>query len=110
MHFQGTTWIGNSGTRLTGILDNADYAAEHQAENELVFLHLQVAIAKGHSVHLVDQFEGTLNEYLAWQALTEWYDGDTVRHELAEELRWAPENLRLQSTTSATSSNSTLID
>ena len=88
-------------TRLTGILDNADSAAKHQAENELVFLHLQVAIAEGHAAHLVDQFEATLDGYLAWQALTEWYDGDTVRHKLAEELRQALENLRLQSTTSA---------
>ena len=32
-------------TRLTGILD----AAKHQAENELVFLHLQVAIDEGHA-------------------------------------------------------------
>ena len=38
-------------TRLTGILDDADYAAKHQAENELVFLHLQVAIAKGYAAH-----------------------------------------------------------
>ena len=52
-----------------------------------MFLHLQVAIAEGHAAHLVDQFEGTLNGYLAWQALTEWHDGDTVRHKLAEELR-----------------------
>ena len=83
-------------TRLTGILDDADYAAKHQAKNKIVLLLLQVAIAEGHASHLVDQFEGTLDGYLAWQALTEWYDGDTVRHKLAEELRWAWENLRLQ--------------
>ena len=58
-------------TRLTGILDDADYAAKHQAENELVFLHLQVAVAEGHAAHLVDQFEETLNGHLVWQALTE---------------------------------------
>ena len=74
-------------TRLTSILDNANYAGKHQAENKLVFLHLQGAIAEGHAAHLVDQFETTLDGYLAWQALTEWYNGDTVRHKLAEELR-----------------------
>ena len=75
-------------TRLTsGILDDADYAAKHQAENELEFLHLQVTVAEGHAAHLVDQFATTLDGYLVWQALTEWYDGDTVRHKLAEELR-----------------------
>ena len=74
-------------TRLTSILDDADYAAKHQAENELVFLHLQVSIAEGHAAHLKDQFETTLDGYLAWQALTEWYDGDAVRHKLVEELR-----------------------
>ena len=95
-----TTKAAFQTTRLNSILEDADYAFEHKTENELVYSHLQVAVAEGYASHLVDQHEETRDGHAAWVSLTEWYDGDTIRHETSEELRQSLENLRLHPGTS----------
>ena len=74
-------------TRLNSVLEDADYALKHVTENELIYSHLQVAVAEGYASHLVDQHEETRDGHVAWVSLMEWYDGDTICHKTSEELR-----------------------
>ena len=55
--------------------------------NKIVYSQLAAATIEGSANHLVTQFNGTKNGHAAWHALTEWYDGDIVKAETADELR-----------------------
>jgi hypothetical protein len=62
-----------------------------------VYSQLAAATVDGVGYHLVQQFEVDKNGHAAWQNLCEWYDGDMIQNETAENLRNKLDNLRLHS-------------
>lgn len=77
--------IGTAG--MLDILDSADYAESHPADNETVFHLLQVATADGNAAHLVDAFEDQKDGHAAYNQLMTWYEGDEMTTETAEDVR-----------------------
>ena len=55
-------------------------------------------------MHLVRKkaFEGKKDGNAAWQSLCDWYDGDVVQSETADEIRSKLDNLKLHTAISAT--------
>ena len=65
--------------------------------NKIVYSQLSVATVDGTAHHIVMNYAESKNEYQAWKDLVQWYEGDSVRNEIAEELRSKMENLLLHS-------------
>ncbi|MGH7955016.1 MAG: hypothetical protein ACREOZ_03560 [Gloeomargaritales cyanobacterium] len=88
---------------LNRILEDKDYAEENTKSNNLVYLHLQVAVADGTASHLVDDCRLSRNKgwNAAWNKLLYWYEGDKLRRETGIEIRQKLTRLRLQPGTSA---------
>ena len=90
-------------TGFSKILYDSEYAKMHPIANETVYHALLVALADGSASHLIEQFEGTLDGHLAWDALVEWYDGDATTTESAEDVRSRLSRLKLDTRTTASS-------
>ena len=73
----------------------------HSKMNKIVFSQLAVATVDGTAFHIVRQFNDEKDGYKAWKALIEWYEGDVVKNETAEELRQKLESLNLHSNVTA---------
>ena len=52
--------------------------------NRIIYSQLSVAISGGTAYHLVKQFESEKEGYATWNALCEWYDGDTMKAETTD--------------------------
>ena len=73
------------------------FAEENPRMNMVVYSQLAAATVDGVAYHLVCQFEETKDGHAAWWNLTNWYDGDIIQSETAENLRVKLENLKLHS-------------
>ena len=69
------------------VLSDSVYAMTHSKMNKIVFSQLAVATVDGTAFHIVLQFNDEKDGYKAWKALIEWYEGDVVKNEMAEELK-----------------------
>ena len=65
--------------------------------NKIVYSQLSVATVDGTAHHIVMNHAESKNGYQAWKDLVQWYEGDSVRNETAEDLRSKMENLLLHS-------------
>ena len=65
--------------------------------NTVVYSQLAAATVDGVAYHLVRKFEATKDGNAAWANLCDWYDGDVIQSETAENLRVKLENLKLHS-------------
>ena len=88
--------------RMLQTLDNQEYADKHKTDNETIFHLLAVATADGSALHLVDQYEESSDGRRAYLALVNWYEGDELTTETAEDIRSKLDKLIL--TTSNTAS------
>ena len=86
-----------SGSGYERVLDDLEYATNNTRLNKVVYSQLAAATVDGVAYHLVQQFEADKNGHAAWKNLCEWYDGDTIQNETAENLRNKLDNLRLHS-------------
>ena len=91
--------IGVAG--MLDVLDDATYAKNHRIDNETIFHLFQVATSEGNASHLVDMHETTKDGYAAYQDLVEWYDGDELTTDTAEDIRAKLDRLTLTSKNSA---------
>ena len=94
-------WKSKTACALEGsgydkILTNEIFAMSHPKMNKIVYSQLAAATIDGTANHLVTQYNDSSNGHGAWNALVEWYDGDVVRAETAEELRSKLNSLTLQ--------------
>jgi hypothetical protein len=93
--WKNKTLCAFSGTGYTEILHNKGHADKNNEDNEIVFSQLSSATTDGIAHHLVQKFEDTRDGHAAWKNLCEWYDGDSIQNETAENLRIKLENLTL---------------
>ena len=77
--------IGTAG--MLRVIDDLEYSKKHPVDNETVFHLLQVATSDGNAAHLVDKFEEARDGYAAFEELTQWYEGDQLTTETAEDVR-----------------------
>ena len=91
--------IGTAG--MLKILDDSAYAKKHTMDNETVFHMLQVATSDGSAAHLVDAHEEKKDGHQAFQDLTEWYEGDELTNETAEDVRAKLDKIFLNTKNSA---------
>jgi hypothetical protein len=86
-----------SGSGYERVLDDLAYATHNERLNKVVYSQLAAATVDGVAYHLVQQFESEKNGHAAWKNLCEWYDGDMIQNETAENLRNKLDNLKLHS-------------
>ena len=86
-----------SGSGYERILDDINYAQKYPRLNKIVYSQLAAATVDGTAYHLVQQVEISKDGHQAWVNLCEWYDGDMIQNETAENLRVKLENLKLHS-------------
>ena len=91
--------IGTAG--MLEILDSSNSARKNLIDNETVFHLLQVATADGSAAHLVDAHESTKDGNAAYVSLVNWYEGDDLTTETAEDVRSKLDKLNLNTKTSA---------
>jgi hypothetical protein len=84
-----------SGSGYERVLEDAEYARNHERLNKVVYSQLAAATVDGTAYHLVQQFETNKDGHAAWENLKEWYDGDMIQNETAENIRVKLENLTL---------------
>ena len=89
------------GSGYEDVLENRAYASKNQEYNRVVYGQLSVATVDGTAHHLVKKYSKTKDGHAAWKALVDWYDGDSVKNETAEEIRSKIDNLVLHSQVSA---------
>ena len=80
---------------MLDILDKPDYAKKNGIDNETVFHMLQVATVDGSASHLVDQYSDINDGHKAFQALLNWYEGDKLTSDTAEDVRSKLEKISL---------------
>lgn len=85
---------------MLNIIDDEQYAAKNLLDNETVFHMLQVATVDG-SAHLVNQFEDEKNGNKAHSALLDWYEGEKLTTDTAEDVRSKLEKIALTTRYSA---------
>ena len=90
-----------SGSGYEWILTDPRYAVEHPRMNKIVFSQLSAATVDGNAHHLVKQHEDDDDGWAAWHSLCDWYDGEVIQSETADELRSKLEALKLGTGTSA---------
>ena len=93
--------IGTAG--MLQVLDNQEYANKHKTDNETIFHLLAVATADGSASHLVDQYEESSDGRKAYLALVNWYEGDELTTETAEDVRSKLDKLFLTTSNTASS-------
>ena len=89
------------GSGYNRILTDHEYASRNRKMNKIVYSQLAAATIDGCANHLVTQYSDSKDGHAAWNALMEWYDGDIVRAETADELRSKLTSLTLHPGTSA---------
>ena len=77
--------IGTAG--MLRVIDDREYSKKNHVDNETVFHLLQVATSDGNAAHLVDKFEEERDGFSAFEELTQWYEGDQLTTETAEDVR-----------------------
>ena len=83
------------------IVTDSDYASAHPEADKLIFSLLANATVDGTAYHLVKDHEDDKSGHEAWASLCEWFDGEEIREETADDLRSKINNLKLDSGTSA---------
>jgi hypothetical protein len=99
--WKSRTQCAFSGSGYERVLEDEVYAALNERLNKVVYSQLAAATVEGVAYHLVSKHEDTKNGYAAWKSLVDWYDGDMIQNETAENLRNKLENLRLHTGVSA---------
>ena len=89
------------GSGYENILKDEEYAEDNERQNKIVYSQLAAATVDGIAHHLVKAHEDTKDGHAAWKSLCEWYDGDVVQSETADELRSKLDTLKLHSGTTA---------
>jgi hypothetical protein len=87
-----------SGSGYERVLEELDYAKANKRLNKIVYLQSTV---EGVAYHLVSKFEDIKDGHAAWRNLVDWYDGDMILNETAENLQNKLDNLRLNTGVSA---------
>ena len=82
------TMCAFSGTGYENILEDHLYAITHWDQNRVVFSQLLLATVEGTAYHLVHKHKEDANGHTAWQFLKKWYDGDAMKYETVEQLRY----------------------
>ena len=88
------------GSGYEDVLEDCAYASKNQEYNRVVYGQLSVATVDGTAHHLVKRYSKTKDGHAAW-ALIDWYDGNSVKNETAEEIRSKIDNLVLHSQVTA---------
>ena len=83
------------GSGYDRILGDRAFANNHPKMNKIVYSQLAAATIDGTAHHIVAQMSDTKDGHAAWHALSEWYDGDIAKAEMAEELRVKLQELTL---------------
>ena len=91
--------IGCAG--LLDILDSADDSNMNTMDNEMIFHILQVATSDGNASHLVDAHEEDKDGHRVYRILVDWYEGDSLSTETAEDVRSKLDILNLNTRTTA---------
>ena len=91
------------GSSYDKILIDKHYSETHPKMNKIVYSQLAAATIDGTANHLVTKYSDTCDGHSAWKELLDWYDGDIVRAETAEELRSKLNGLFLTQGTHASS-------
>ena len=99
--WKSRTQCAFSGSGYERVLEDEAYAVMNERLNKVVYSQLAAATVEGVAYHLVSKHEDTKNGYAAWKSLVDWYDGDMIQNETAENLRNKLENLRLHTGVSA---------
>ena len=73
------------------------FAQRNSKMNKIVYSQLSVATVDGTTHHIVMNHAESKNGFQAWKDLVQWYEGDSVRNETAEDLQPKMENLLLHS-------------
>ena len=85
------------------ILSSRTYANENIRMNKIVYSQLSAATVDGNAHHLIKAHDTTKDGHAAWCNLCEWYDGDVVQSETADELRSKLDTHKLHPGVTATS-------
>jgi hypothetical protein len=86
-----------SGSGYERVLEDEEYSLRYERLNRVVYSQLAAATVDGVAYHLVQEFEETKDGHAAWVKLCDWYDGDLIKNETAENLRVKLDNLVLHS-------------
>lgn len=84
-----------NGSGYEKVLTESEYSEKNSCKNKIVYSQLSVATVDGTAYHLVRNFDDTKDGHAAWKALCEWYDGEEIRTEAAENARSKLEALAL---------------
>jgi hypothetical protein len=99
--WKSRTQCAFSGSGYERVLEDEVYAAMNERLNKVVYSQLPAATVEGVAYHLMSKHEDMKNGYAAWKSLVDWYDGNMIQNETAENLRNKLENLRLRTGVSA---------
>ena len=95
------TWAAICSAGLQDILDSADEAEKNPVYNETVFDILHVATADGNSSHIVNATEEEKHGHSAYRGLVDWYEGDSLTTETAEDVSLKLDNMNIYTRTTA---------
>jgi hypothetical protein len=90
-----------SGIGYKRVQRDLEYAKANKSLNKVVYSQLAAATVEEVAYHLVLKVEDTKDGNAAWRNLVEWYNGDMILNETAENLRKKLDNLRLNTGVSA---------
>jgi hypothetical protein len=110
-NWKSQTKCAFSGSGYERVLKDLEYAMANERLNKVVYTQLAAATVEGVAYHLVSKVEETKNGHSAWRNLVEWYDGDMILNETAENLQNKLDNLTgstQESQQASTSTNSWL--
>ena len=89
------------GSGYERILDDEDHAAIRSDLNRIVYSQLAVATSGGTAYHIVKAHDRRKDGHAAWRDLCQWFDGDAMKNETADNLRAKLESYRMTSSTGA---------
>jgi hypothetical protein len=90
-----------SGSGYKRVLEDSEYAMANERLNKVVYSQLAAATVEGVAYHLISKVDATKDGHAAWRNLVEWYDGNMILNETAENLQNKLDNLRLNTGVSA---------
>jgi hypothetical protein len=76
-------------------LEDSGYAVAYPCLNTVAYLQLASATVNEAAYHLVQKFEMDKDGHTAWKNMCKWYDGETVKSEMAVSIRSKIEGLQL---------------
>ena len=82
-------------------LSSLPYAESNKKRNNIVYSQFSAATVDGTAHHLVKKLSESKDGYAAWQALTNWYNRDQIKHETAEDIGSKVDGLTLHSVITA---------